>query len=288
MQEVIVTDEKIKKQVFFYLNNYWNNNYTSYVFPLRNFSLIKREFIECINDNYVFFKRDINSKRAVLILYNDDKNQSGMYLVYKDNTVSKVTLDIEIPSFLFHGGIFDVDVLDNVITIYDTYVYMGVKCNKENYLTRHNNGSIFAHNCLHKIKSCDIYNNLDTIKLDKDLEELYFIHQGEKYTTGVCERSFKWLYPFNIKFNLQCKIYDDFISLYTTNFRNYEIFANIKKGELYDNIMEMNITSGDIISFNPHMNMIKKNESVDVPTSIKNIEEILRFESECILMCDFL
>ena len=65
----LVTCEKTKSQVIFMLNNYWNCNYTDFVFPLPNYDFLQRKHLDIIKNGYLYTIKNIKHKRAVLMLY---------------------------------------------------------------------------------------------------------------------------------------------------------------------------------------------------------------------------
>lgn len=282
-----VTSDNVKEQVLFILNNNWNNNYTGFSFPLPSSVNIKREnLIEMKNGNYVFTKKDVNSRRAVFMLYEDQESNNKQYLILKDSTVLETNFTIS--DYYFKGSIFDVSFIDDTLTVYDAFMIGGYKVNNMNHLNRYSMARNFT-NEIEKINSAIFYENLNEISV-KENEELYLIPVEDQLLSGVNFHSFKWRPANLIDFGLLCEEMENEIWLYITNFKKNILFSKIK-GEYTNCIKKLeNYKNGCVVNakfVDKDIEFISISDK-KYPSNLRQIENALFVQNENITFHDLI
>ena len=280
MMSNVVTCEKTKNQVIFILNNFWNCNYTDFVFPLPNFVYLERKHLKSIkNGEYVYTIKNINHKRAVFMLYKNHEDINKQYLIFRDNTIIETSITFN--DYLYKGSIFDVTYDSENIYIYDTYMIGGYIVNYCEYNVRHDYASSICKD-INSVTSCKKYSSVSEITSMKDDEELYFIPNEKPLNSGLNYYSFRWRPSELIEIGLKVKENEENLDLYTTNFKTDKLFARISSDTEKIKNLEY-YKDGCIVNFN-----IKKvefeAESVktdqEYPTNIRHIEKIILFKRE--------
>lgn len=282
-----VTSDNVKEQVLFILNNNWNNNYTGFSFPLPSSVNIKREnLIEMKNGNYVFTKKDVNSRRAVFMLYEDQESNNKQYLILKDSTVLETNFTIS--DYYFKGSIFDVSFIDDTLTVYDAFMIGGYKVNNMNHLNRFSMARNFT-NGIEKINSAIFYENLNEISV-KENEELYLIPVEDQLLSGVNFHSFKWRPANLIDFGLLCEEMENEIWLYITNFKKNILFSKIK-GEYTNCIKKLeNYKNGCVVNakfVDKEIEFISISDK-QYPSNLRQVENALFVQNENITFHDLI
>lgn len=295
MTEVVC--ENTKKQVLFYINNFWNNNYTDFVFPLTKPLYITKDNYQDIKKYYKFLVRNSSSKRAILILYKNHNDENKQYILLKDNTLLELNLFFE--EDYYSGSIFDIDYLemqpyitDNLTTkdilfseiyISDTFMSKGIIFSELNYSLRYEEALNFS--AKNNVKINKIYSSIKEIIL-KDSEEVYFIPEKLPLNNNYV---FIWKPPESVTFSLLCKEEKEFINLYTTNFRINKIFAKAKNNLARDIKNLENYKNNCIINVNiKDNNFIPESVSKDISfqSSIRYIEDAIYFKQQNIQFHD--
>ena len=281
-----VQSDKTKDEVLFILNNSWNKNYTGFSFPLPTSIALARTNLDQIKcGNYIFTLKDINSKRAVFILYKDSQGENKQFLVLRDSTVLETTYQIN--DYYFSGTIFDVSILDEKIVVYDTFMIGGFKVNNMNYTTRHSAACKFSEG-IDKLECCTLYNNLNEIDV-KDDQELHFIPVEDHLISGINFHAFKWRPSNVIEFGLLCEEKENEIFLYATNFKKNILFSKIK-GKYIVEIKKLENYKDNCIVNTKFVDKELEFICVDVdkehPSSLRQIENALFIKNENITFHD--
>lgn len=280
MTEVVC--ENTKKQVLFYVNNFWNNNYTDFVFPLTKPLYITKCKCQYIKNNYKFLVKNSSLKRAILILYKNHNGENKQYIILKDNTILEVSLFFE--EDYYNGTMFDIDYSEIEMYISDTFMSRGIIFSDMNYSLRYEEALDF---CLknNKLKINKIYSSIKEIIL-KDSEEVYFIPEKLPLNNNYV---FMWKPPESVTFSLLCEEEKEFINLYTTNFRINKIFAKAKNNLALDIKNLENYENNCIITVNiKDNNIVPESVSNDLlfQSNIRYIEDVIYFKQENIQFHD--
>lgn len=284
----IVTCEKEKSQVLFILNNNFSKNYSGFYFPFQEYETLQRNYINNIkniknNKNFSITTRDIQSRRAVYLLYKNEKNENVQYIIFKNQDVIKTNFLIKNDKY-FDTSIFDISYLNGEITIFDSIIVSGIKIHAMNYIERFNNIEQFLKETQGIYKPI-FYESVKDIDC-KNLKVLFISKISVSKVPGINSFSYEWIPEYLIDFNFQTEENDDKIELYTTCFRKKMLFATLS-GELIENIKSLNdYSDNSIVTFNFDNDTIKVkniNKDVTCPCSIKNIEKFLMIKKENIL-----
>ena len=283
----LVTCEKTKSQVIFMLNNYWNCNYTDFVFPLPNYDFLQRKHLDIIKNGYLYTIKNIKHKRAVFMLYKNHEDLNKQYLIFRDNKIIETNISLD-DDYYYSGSIFDVTYDSEKVYIYDTYMIGGYIVNSCEYNVRHGYANLFPKNDY--IMCCKKYNNMSEIGDINPDEEIYFVPNEKSILSGTVYCAYRWRPSELISFGLKVKENDEVLDLYTTNFKCDKLFARIS-GDTTEKIKKLkDYRDGCIVNFN-----VKKLEfdaenvqsEQEYPTNIRQIEKIILIKNENITFCDF-
>jgi len=133
---LLITDEKVKKQVQFYINNNLRCNYTDFVFPISNINFIKRDDIHKIKSGYNFLVNNFNSKHGIFILYKNENNENKQYILFKNGDLIETNINCD--ESYYEDTILEVFYENEKIKICDVFCYKGIKLTIYNFTNRYN------------------------------------------------------------------------------------------------------------------------------------------------------
>jgi hypothetical protein len=274
----LVTDEKIKNQVIFYLNNNLNCNYTGFVFPIPNINFIKRDNLKNIKNGYKFLIKSSNAKHGILFFYKNENGENKQYILFKNGDLFKT--DICCEESYYNDTIIEIFYENKKIQMCDIFIYKGNKMSSLNFSSRYYTLLNFSDKC--KDLEClpFYYNEI------KETEEIYMIplNIGSLNKFSTC---FKWKNPKEITFLLKLKYSENSADLYTTIFKNEVLFAKIK-GKILEDIKNkyMNDSIINIKLENDNIYFFSASEDNIYPTSLRYIENIMIFIQDDIKLCE--
>lgn len=284
----LVNDDLVKKRVLFYLNNFWNCNYTDFVFPLPNSVYIGSSKLNQIKNGFKFLIKNTAAKRAIFLLYKNHEDENKQYLIFKDGSILETKIICD--ESYYEGTMFDVCYLNDKINISDTSMLKGLRVYKNNYSERYNFAVNFCNTCLKDMGLNKIYDNISEINLETN-EEVYIISEKPLITADMIGNFYKWRDPRLVNFYLSVKERENHIDLYTTNFKIPKLFAKIT-GKLVEEIKNLDNYKNECIV---NVNLDKDDFIIDAvckdstyPTSIRTIENIIRFKQENLQLCDLI
>ena len=301
LEEII--DEKFKKQIIFLLNNNWTGKSDMY-FPLQNSINIEKKYIYKIKQfDYIFYKKNTQeTKRAVLFLFLDKNGQNTAVIIFRDFTIYKI--DILCSDEYYQGSIFDISYIENIICIYDTFSISGKKINKYTFMDRISEAETFMHNvinCKHQLTITECFQDIKDCEDISENEEIFMIPNNLPIITGINYSCFKWKPCSLIIFSLKVVEENDDILMYSSIFKNEQIFAKIhysdpegkkciefiKNLENYSNncIVDLNISDGTARKM---LDVVKVNTFKNIPSTIRTIEKILFVKQENIKIEDLI
>lgn len=285
--------DKYKKQINFIISNITGS---SELFPVYNCVFLENKYMDNISKfryNLVV-KNTETMKRAILLLYKDHELNKKSVLILKDGNIMDVII---ICKEEYHNGtLFDVSFDDEKIIIYDTYFICDYKVNNESYSERLNRCNLFTYEIINsekKIECGHILSDIRDVNL-KNSEELFFIPETIPYISGINKVAFKWKPSNLIMISLNVSEDIDGLNFYTTNFRNYKLFAklyNATGSEIINNIKDLdNYNDNCIIDFNiENQQFVPKRVNLEkiYPDNIRYIEKILFVKHEALDFLDF-
>lgn len=285
-----ITNEKYKEQIIFMINNTLNG-YNMYTFPGQNFINIeeKNMFKLMKFEYYVYKKNIVDTKRAVLYLFNDNNGENVCIVILKDFTMYKID-NITILNEYYNGSLFDISYDPGNIIIYDTFLVCGYIKSKNTFIERINDAISFKHNVLCEDISINVVDFKSIIDFDiEENEELFMIPNVLPLLNGINYSAFKWKPSNLITFSLKVVENEENLDMYTTNFKVLKKFATIynsdpdgkeyitciKKLENYKNecIIDINIIDNRI-------KIIEVNTFKSLPNNIRSIEKIINIKNE--------
>jgi len=287
-----ITDNNLKKQIIFLLNNIWTGNCDMY-FPLQNFVNIEKRYIYKLkNFDYLFYvKNTQETKRAILFLFLDSNGDNTAVIILKDFSIYKI--GINCPDEYYVNTIFDISYTPEQVCIYDTFSVCGKKINRNSFEDRISEAEIFKHN----IKDSGI--PISVSKYDSDLnnitysknegEEIFMIANDIPMVTGVNYSCFKWKPTELITFSLLAREENEDILLYSTMFKNEVLFAKIHNSNLEGSkfIEKIKNLDGyvseciiDVNINNDNIDILNVNTFKTIPSTIRSIEKILAIKKE--------
>jgi len=292
-----ITDETLKKNIIFLLNNLYTNRGDMY-FPLQNSVNIEvRYLFKLKNFKYIFYKKDtIETKRAILFLFLDKNGDNKSVIILKDFTIYSVTVNC--PDEYYHGTIFDVSYTSDEICIYDTFSCCGNKINRMTYLDRIAEAEAFKHNIINSdtpISIAEYFENvLDVGDNLSETEEIFMIPNDLPIITGVNYSCFKWKPSRLITFSLKVKENGEDLDLYSTKFKNEMLFAKIHHddpsgAEYIKFIKSLEDYANDCIidvNFTDKMEIIGVNDFKTMPSTVRSIEKIVAIKQEDLQLKD--
>lgn len=276
---LLITDEKVKKQVQFYINNNLRCNYTDFVFPISNINFIKRDDIHKIKSGYNFLVNNFNSKHGIFILYKNENNENKQYILFKNGDLIETNINCD--ESYYEDTILEVFYDTEKIKICDVFCYKGIKLNIYNFTTRYNKALEISNDCQELDITTPFYNQ----ELDEN-EEIYIIPEYNSFLTKFVH-CYKWRNPENVNFCLKLKNTVDSVELYNSNFKNEVLFAKIngncavkiKNEYTKDCIVNVSL-KGRLL------NLVSESKECIYPTSLRFIENIISFIQEDIKLCD--
>ena len=292
-----ITDENLKKNIIFLLNNSWTGKGDMY-FPLQNSVNIEERYLfKLRNFKYIFYKKDtIETKRAILFMFLDKHGNCKSVIILKDFTIYDI--DINCPDEYYQGTIFDVSYTPDGICIYDTFSLCGNKINRMSYLDRIAEAETFKHNILSgdtPISITDYFENvMDLSDNLSETEEIFMIPNDLPIITGVNYSCFKWKPSGLITFSLKVKENDEDLDLYSTKFKNEMLFAKIHHddpagAEYIKSIKSLEDYANDCIidvNFTDKMEIIGVNDFKTIPSTVRSIEKIIAIKQEDLQLKD--
>lgn len=285
--------DKYKKQINFIISNMTG---TSELFPVYNCVFLENKYMDNIsNFQYnLVVKNTETMKRAILLLYKDHDLNKKSVLVLKDGSIIDVILTCK--EEYHNGSLFDVSFDDEKIIIYDTYFICDYKVNNEPYSERLGRCNLLIYEIISAEKKFECGHILSDIK-DVNLnvtEELFFIPETIPYIPGINKASFKWKPSNLIMISLKVTEASDDLHFYTTNFRNYKLFAklyNASGSEIIKNIRDLdNYSDNCIVDFNiENEQFVPKRVNLEkvYPNNIRYIEKVLFVKHEALKLLDF-
>jgi hypothetical protein len=291
-----IENEKYKEQVIFMLNNSMFG-VNSYSFVGQNFINIERKNLFKLSkfEYFYYSKNTVNTRRSILFLFKNSNGDEDKVIILKDFKMYRLD-NVDIDKNYFNGSIFDIslNLTDNEIIIYDTFMICGHNKTRISFTDRISDCDCFIHNIIssYEIK---IVEYKDTAFNVSSNEELFMIPNNFPLMNGINYSAFKWK-PCNlISFSLQAKEVEDDMEMYTTNFRclkkfckihgsdsnGAEYIKTIKNLEKYKNdcIVDINIEDNKI-------KIIEVNTEKMLPNNIRSIEKILIIKKENITLDD--
>lgn len=276
---VLITDEKIKNQVKFFINNNINCNYTDFIFPIPNINFIKRDSLHKIKKGYSFLVNSFNSRHGIFILYKNEKDENKQYILFKNDDV--IETDFACDDSYYENSIFEVFYENNKIKICDVFCCKGIKLNTYNFTVRYNN-ALF----LDKSPDIECLSSFYNKEL-KENEEIYIIPENFTFLSKF-NSCYKWREPKDVKFSLKLKNKENYMELYTSVFKNDVLFAKIY-GDYFSKIKN-EYNDDEIIDVKLIGNSIELNKTLNnyiYPTSLRIIENYISFVQEDIKIHDF-
>jgi len=280
---LLITDEKVKKQVQFYINNSLSCNYTDFVFPISNVNFIKRDSIHKIKNEYNFLVNNFNSKRGIFILYKNENNENKQYILFKNGEL--IETNINCNESYYEDTILEVfydNDNDNAkIKICDVFCCKGIKLNMYNFTTRYNKVLEISNDCQDLDITIRFYNQ----ELSEN-EEIYIIPEYNSFLTKFVH-CYKWRNPENVTFSLKLKNTEESAELYTSIFKNDVLFAKINGN--YANKIKNEYTKECIVNVSLKgglLDLVSESKECIYPTSLRFIENILSFIQEDIKLCE--
>lgn len=280
---LLITDEKVKKQVQFYINNNLSCNYTDFVFPISNVNFIKRDSIHKIKNEYNFLVNNFNSKRGIFILYKNENNENKQYILFKNGEL--IETNINCNESYYEDTILEVfydNDNDNAkIKICDVFCCKGIKFNMYNFTTRYNKALEISKDC----QDLDIIIRFYNQELNEN-EEIYIIPEYNSFLRKFVH-CYKWRNPENVTFSLKLKNSKESAELYTSIFKNDVLFAKINGN--YANKIKNKYTKECIVNVSLKgglLDLVSESKECIYPTSLRFIENILSFIQEDIKLCE--
>ena len=278
---LLITDEKVKKQVQFYINNSLSCNYTDFVFQISNINFIKRDNIHKIKNDYNFLVNNFNSKRGIFILYKNENNENKQYILFKNGELIETNVNCD--ESYYEDTILEVfyDNDNSKIKICDVFCYKGIKLNVYNFTTRYNKALEISNNCQNLDITVRFYNQ----ELNEN-EEIYIIPEYSSFLTKFVH-CYKWRNPENVTFSLKLKNTEEYAELYTSIFKNDVLFAKINAN--YANKIKNEYTKECIVNVSLKgglLDLVSESKECIYPTSLRFIENILSFIQEDIKLCE--
>lgn len=269
---------------------------TSELFPVYNCVFLENKYMDNISNfpyNLVV-KNTETMKRAVLLLYKDHDLNKKSVLVLKDGSIIDVIITCK--EEYHNGSLFDVSFDEEKIIIYDTYFICDYKVNNEPYSDRLGRCNLLTYEIISsekKIECGHILSDIGGVNLN-DTEELFFIPETIPYIPGINKASFKWKPSNLIMISLKVTETNDGLDFYTTNFRNYKLFAklyNSTGSEIIKNIKDLdNYSDNCIVDFNiENEQFVPKRVNLEkiYPNNIRYIEKVLFVKHEALKLLDF-
>lgn len=274
-----ITDEKIKKQVQFYINNNLSCNYTDFVFPISNINFIKRNNINKIKSGYNFLVNNFNSKKGIFIFYKNENNENKQYILFKNGEL--IETNIKCNETYYENTILEVFYENEKIRICDIFCHKGINLNAYNFTSRYNKVLEISNECQDLDVTIRFYNQ----ELNEN-EEIYIIPEYKSFLTKFIH-CYKWRNPENVTFSLKLKNTKDCTELYSSIFKNDALFAKIngtvanKIKDEYKKECIVNVSlKGGMID------LVSESKDCIYPTSLRFIENIVSFIQEDIKLCE--
>ena len=276
---LMITDEKVKKQVQFYINNKLSCNYTDFVFPISNINFIKRDNIHKIKSGYNFLVNNFNSKQGIFILYKNENNENKQYILFKNGEM--IETNVKCNETYYEDTILEVFYESEKIRICDVFCYKGIKLNVYNFTTRYNKALEISKECQDLDVTIRFYNQ----ELNEN-EEIYIIPEYHSFLRKFVN-CYRWRNPENVTFRLKLKNTEDCVELYTSIFKNDALFAKING--TYANKIKNEYTKECIVNVSLKgelLDLVSESKERIYPTSLRFIENIVSFIQEDIKLCE--
>lgn len=270
---VLITDEKIKNHVKFFINNNLNFNYTEFTFPFPNVNFIKRNNLVKIKSGYNFLIKTFTSQQGVLVLYRNEKDENKQYILFKNGDI--IETDFLCDESYYNNSIFEVFYENNKIKICDVFCSKGYKVDLYNFTNRYNIVLSFVA----EIEEIECLNPLYQEEL-KENEEIYIIPDSFTFLKKF-NNCYKWRDQKYVNFTLKLKNKEEYLELYTSVFKNDVLFAKIY-GDKFQKIKNK-YTDDQLVNIKLLEKDIELNENLDksiYPTSLRIIENSISFIQE--------
>tara|TARA_B100000963_G_scaffold361967_1_gene401404 strand:- start:3605 stop:4501 length:897 start_codon:yes stop_codon:yes gene_type:complete len=251
-----ILDKKNITTINFLLNNLFNIKFEDdEKIPLcTQLSLDRENLIKVKKYNYKYYVRDnVNYKRGILFFFKDRNSQNKVVII--DENFKFYNLNVIALDEYYNGTVLEILYNNENIILVDSYCINCINTMRYKFIERRLELDTFIHNLITneniKINIIEI-NNWEKIHNLNFNEEIIIVPEELPIKFGLNYSYFVWKNNKNINFSLNVRENNENLDLYTTNFKQFKLFATINnKSDDILNIKNLvNYTNNCIVEFN--------------------------------------